>query len=328
VTSKLKIADHDTGSRLRRFILTAIIYGTFAIYLYSPYLEKFSLLHYLLVVNVCLASLGCFVLSRRWVSSFAGSFFAGAVYGFGPFVLGLAKFHPTAGFLAATVPWFFCPAAFIGKNRRRWAALPLSALPFLAVLLFFRVSAHYRLFAVPIQARLRLADLLGLFAPLVAADRNLASLGFYHVPLAALLMGFAMLLAARRVGIMVILCFGTVLAFGSSFFSVSPIIWFTIPAVCCSVLIGVGMQGQKMGLAGFNYSEHICDRSITSGDKILSDICRPGHKVRKTLHRNGQDVHSWDSCGSHNIFYHSRKAACYCHSADHSFSGDGDGYIL
>jgi len=63
------------------------------------------------------------------------------------------------------------------------------------------------------------------------------------------LMGFAMLLAARRVGIVTILCLGTVLAFGSSFFSVSPIIWFTIPAVCCSVLIGVGMQG--LTSAGF-----------------------------------------------------------------------------
>lgn len=63
------------------------------------------------------------------------------------------------------------------------------------------------------------------------------------------MMGFAMLVAARRVGIMVILCLGTVLAFGSSFFSVSPIIWFTIPAVCCSVLIGVGMQG--LTSAGF-----------------------------------------------------------------------------
>ncbi len=249
MTSKLKIANHDTRTRLRRFILAAIIYGSFAIYLYSPYLENFRLLQYLLVVNVCLASLGCFVVSRRWVSSFAGSFFAGAIYGFGPFVLGLAKFHPTAGFLAATVPWFFCPATFLGQNRWRWAALPLSALPFLAVLLFFRVSADYRLFAVPIQARLRLADLLGLFAPLVAANRNLAPLGFYHVPMGTLLMGFAMLIAARRIGIITILCLGTVLAFGSSFFCVSPILWLSIPAVCCSVLVGVGVQG--LASAGF-----------------------------------------------------------------------------
>jgi hypothetical protein len=180
---------------------------------------------------------------------FAGSFLAGAIYGFGPYVVGLAKFHPSAGFLAAVIPWLFCPAAFIGKNRWRWAALPLSALPFLAILLCFRVSAHYGLFAVPIQTRLRLPDLLGLFAPLVATNRNLVPLGFYQVPLAALLMGFAMLVAARRIGIILILCLGTVLAFCNSFLSVSPILWLSIPLVCCSVLVGVGVQG--LASAGF-----------------------------------------------------------------------------
>jgi len=251
VTSKLKTADRDTASRPHRFILAVIIYACFAIYLYSSHLENLRLPQYLLVVNVCLASLGCFVLSRRWVSSFAGSFFAGAIYGFGPFVLGLAKFHPTAGFLAAVIPWLFCPAAFLGKSHWRWAALLLSALPFLAVLLFFRVSADYQLFAVVIQTSPRASggDLLGLFAPLVAANHSLVPLGFYHVPLAALLMGFGMLLAARRIGIMTILCLGTVLAFRGSFFSVSPILWLSIPAVCCSVLVGVGVQG--LTSAGF-----------------------------------------------------------------------------
>jgi hypothetical protein len=264
------MANQDAGSRLRRFILAAIIYGSFAIYLYSPYLEKFRLPQCLLIVNVCLASLGCFVLSRRWVSSFAGSFFAGAIYGFGPYVLGLAKFHPTAGFLAAVIPWFFCPAAFIGKNRWRWAALPLSALPFLAILLFFRVSAHYGLFAVPIQTRLRLADLLGLFAPLVAANRNLVPLGFCHVPVAPLLMGFAMLLAARRIGIIAIFCLGTVPAFCSSFFGVSPIVWLSIPAVCCSVLVGAGVQG--LASAGFADRKWVLLISIILGTFAIAAL--------------------------------------------------------
>lgn len=264
------MANQDTGSRLRRFILAAIIYGSFAIYLYSPYLEKFRLPQCLLIVNVCLASLGCFVLSRRWVSSFAGSFFAGAIYGLGPYVLGLAKFHPTAGFLAAVIPWLFCPAAFVGKNRWRWVSLPLSALPFLAVLLFFRVSAQYGLFAVPIQTRLRLADLLGLFAPLVAANRNLVPLGFCHVPVALLLMGFAMLFAARRVGIIAIFCLGTVLAFSSSFLSVSPIIWLSIPTVCCSVLVGVGLQG--LAFAGFADRKWVLLVSIILGTFAIAAL--------------------------------------------------------
>jgi len=248
-----------------RFISTPLIYGVFAVYLFQPHFGRFSILQYLLPINVCLACSGCFILSRRWVSGFSGSFFAGAIYGFGPFVLGLAKFHPAAGLLAASVPWLFCPAAFVGKNRWRWVSLLLSALPFLAILFFFKVSARYRLFAVPIQASpcFRGGELLGLFAPLVAANRNLVPLGFYHVPLAALLMGFAMLLAARRIGILTILCLGTVLAFRSSFFGVSPIMWLSIPAVCCSVLVGVGVQG--LISAGFADRKWVLLASVVLG---------------------------------------------------------------
>jgi len=58
-----------------------------------------------------------------------------------------------------------------------------------------------------------------------------------------------MLLVARRFGVIVIFAIGTTLAFYESFFEVSPIIWFTIPILCCSVLIGGGMQG--LASAGF-----------------------------------------------------------------------------
>jgi len=225
------------------------MYAGFAVYLYLPYFKRFNALQYLLVVNVCLASLGCFVLSRRWVAAFWGSFFAGAIYGFGPFALGMAGYHPTAGFLAATIPWLFCPAAFGPKARWRWIAGPLSALPFLAILLFFEVSARYRLFAIPTQAKLRLIDLVGLLAPLVTAEQGLTLVGFYHIPIAALIMGFSMLIAARRLGIMIIFTIGTILAFCNSFFNISPIIWLTVPVLCCSVLIGEGIQG--LVCAGF-----------------------------------------------------------------------------
>ena len=241
------------------FAAAAIVYTGFAVYLYQPHFKNFNKLQYLIVLNACLASLGCFVLSRRWVASFAGSFFAGAIYGFGPFMLGLAKFHPTAGLLAAAVPWLFYPAAFGPKAKLRWLRVPLSALPFLAIITFFQVSVHYRLFAIPTQAKLHLADLPGLVAPLVqlAYDKaqfvmtkhSLTLVGFYHIPIAALIMGFSMLLAARRFGIMVLFAIGTVLAFCSSFFNISPIIWLTIPILCCSVLIGEGIQG--LVCAGF-----------------------------------------------------------------------------
>lgn len=238
-------------TKYARFFAAAIIYVAFAVYLYRPYFEGFNALRLrdLFVVNVCLASLGCYVLSRRWVTGFGESFFAGAVYGFGPFVLGLAEFHPTAGLLISAIPWLFCPAVFGPKTRWRWLRIPFSVLPFLVIVLFFEVSAHYRLFAVSTQARLHLADLTGLFAPLIKAKQNTTLIGFYHIPIAALVVGFSMLLAARRVGVMIVFAVGTILAFRSSFFGISPIIWFAMPMLCCSVLVGAGMQG--LASAGF-----------------------------------------------------------------------------
>jgi len=228
---------------ISKFAAAGVIYAGFAVYLYQPYFENFNGLQYLIVVNVCLASLGCFVLSQRWVSGFGGSFFAGVIYGFGPLMLSLTKFHPTAGLLAAGIPWLFCPAAFGPKAKWRWLRVLLSALPFLVILLFFQVSAYCRLFAIPTQIRLHLADLSGLLAPLVMVSRGVTVVGFYHIPIAAFVMGFSMLLAARRFGIMIIFCLGAVLAFCASFLDVSTIMWLTIPVLCCSVLIGTGMQG-------------------------------------------------------------------------------------
>jgi hypothetical protein len=216
------------------------------------------------VVNICLASLGCYVLSRRWVAGFAESFFAGAIYGFGPFVLGLAKFHPTAGFLVAAIPWLFCPAAFGPEGKFKPLRILLSLLPFLAIMLFFQVSARFGLYPIPINLKLHGADLAGLLAPLVAAKRYKMLVGFYHVPVAALVMGFCMFaaplgilrtggilhnrrilttVAARRFGIVIIFAVATILAFCDSFGQISPIIWPAISTLCCSVLIGVGMQG-------------------------------------------------------------------------------------
>jgi len=236
--------------------------------LYRPYLKNFNGLQYLIFVNVCLASLGCFVLSRRWVTCFTSSFFAGAIYGFGPFALGLSGYHMAAGFLAATVPWLFCPAAFGHKARWRWIGWPLSALPFLVILLFFQLSAHYRLFAIPIQTKLHLSDLAALVAPLVMTERSLTLVGFYHIPIAALVMGSSMLLAARRFNIMIIFTIGTTLAFCDSLFNISPIIWLAIPVLCCSVLVGVGMQG--LIWAGFADRRWVLATAVTTA--VLSVI--------------------------------------------------------
>jgi len=237
------------NTRYSKFLTAAVLYINFAAYLYLPYLKDFKPVQYLIVVNITLAGLGCFVLSRRWVGSFAGSFFAGAIYGFGPFTLHLAAYHPSAGLLVAAIPWLFCLAAFAARAERRVLAVPFSVLPFLAIAVFFKLAANYGLFPVPIWTRLHLADLVALAIPLVRINAGPAGLGFYHVPIAALIAGLLMLLVARRFGIIIIFAVGTALAFCKAFFDISPIIWAVLPVLCCSVLIGAGLQA--LTSAGF-----------------------------------------------------------------------------
>ncbi len=245
------------GSFLRNlseFIIAAGIYSAFAIYLYQPYLKNPALERLALLLNASLASLGCYVLSRRWVASFPGAFFAGIVYGFGPFALGLAAYQATAGLVFAAVPWLFCPAAFWQRlfntrnSKRRFAYLlittGLSILPFLIIVLLFSIlgSAKLRLFPIPIQTRLHLADTIGLLSLYKATNNSSIFFSFYHLPLSALVMGFFVFFALHRVGPMIIFTLGLALTFTDSIFQVSPLIWTAVPLVCCSVLIGLGTQ--------------------------------------------------------------------------------------
>ncbi len=223
-------------------VIAAAIYAGFAVYLYQPYFKSFDVLCYLILLNACLGALGCYVISRRWVGTFAGSFFSGAIYGFGPFTLGIAAFHPAAGFPVAVMPWLFWPAVFLHKTRPRWLVVLLCALPFLAVFLFFWLSAWFRVFTIPVGDTAKLADLVGFFSPFVAAKRNATIIGVYHVPMAPLIIGISMLFTHRRLGIIMILVSGTGLAFSKSFLYVNPIIWLAIPVLCLAVLAGAGTQ--------------------------------------------------------------------------------------
>jgi len=260
------------NTKYTKFVVAAVIYLAFAVYLYRHYFKGFGTLRLqdVFVANTCLASLGCYVLSRRWVAGFAESFFAGALYGFGPFTLGLAEFHPTAGLLAAAIPWLFCPAAFGPKAGWRWLRMPFSVLPFLAIVSFFQLAAHFRLYPIPIQLKLHAADVAGLFAPLVAAKRQMTLLGVYHIPLTGLVMGFAMLLAARRFKIMIILAVATILTFCDSMFAVSPIIWLAISMLCCSIVVGAGMQG--LICAGLSDRTWILSSTIVMGTLAIATL--------------------------------------------------------
>jgi hypothetical protein len=242
-------------SALPWLVTATALYGVLAAYLYQPHFGGFTSRQWLLPLNVCVAAIGSYLLSRRWVAGFTGSLLAGAVYGFAPFMLGLGKFHPSAGLLAAAVPWLFLPAAFLERTRRKWLGTALLVLPFLVILLFFHLLANvfvdYRLFAAPLGADVRLADLAGFLAPLVLAKRGTAMMGLYHVPVAAFVLGVVMMWKARRYSILVVMFVGFLLALSKSFLradriawlDVSPILWLSIPLAWCAVLSGIGLQG-------------------------------------------------------------------------------------
>jgi len=228
------------------FIFAAGIYAVFSVHLYRPYFKFFDGEEYIFALYPFFGALGCFFLSRRWIRSFWASVFSGCIYGFGPYLLGLAQYHPTAGMLSACIPWFFLPASVFSRIRRWWVGVPLTVVPFAAIPVFFRLAGEYRLFPASIQARLEISDLTGILAPLVMAKRGITEvnlLGFYHVPIAALVMGFFILYLSRRIGVVIILFVGIIPAFCKSFLDVSPVIWLTIPVLCCSVILGVGLEG-------------------------------------------------------------------------------------
>jgi len=262
-----------------KFAAAAVVYAGFAVYLYHPFFEHFDRLGYLVLVNACLAGLGCFVLSGRWVRSWFCSFFSGAVYGFGPFMLGVSSYHPTAGVLAAVIPWLFVPAAFGAKDKLKLLEAPLSLLPFLGILFFFKAAAHFRLFAIPIQTRLHFSDLVGLISPLANTRECLSPIGFYHIPMAGLIMGVLMLIIARRFGIITIILVSFILAFCKTFAQVSPVMWFSITAVCCSIIIGAGLQGLLS--AGFSDRKWVLGILIVmTGLAAVTMIATVGHAAK------------------------------------------------
>ena len=246
-----KAAIRNSQAVISWYVVAAGLYAVFAVYLYRPYFSGLARWQWLLPINACIAGLGAYTLSRRWVPGFTGSLLAGLVYGFGPYLLGLAKFHPTAGLLAAGIPWLLVPAAYLGKKRGKWVGAPLLLLPFVAVLAFFYLSAQRRLFVAPVQADIRLSDMAGFLAPLVVVDRSTALVGLYHVPVAAFVVGLVMMWKARRNGILVVLVAGFLLAFWNpllgpsavAWLGVSPVLWLSIPMTCCAVLAGIGLQG-------------------------------------------------------------------------------------
>jgi hypothetical protein len=193
------------------------------------------------------------VLSRRWVSSFVGSLFAGAIYGFGPFALSFAAYHPFAGLPMAAVPWLFCQAAFYRHNKLQkrnffelLGVVVFALLPFAAIALFFWVCAQPwwvkgPFFPLPKTEQMTLTHMAGFLVPL--SGNNSFAFAFYHVPVAAIVMGLCMYAAAERFGVLLLVVLGFVLAFFDTVTPVSPVVWCLVPVMFCSILAGMGMQG-------------------------------------------------------------------------------------
>lgn len=225
-----------------------MIYLIFAGYLFYPYFGRFGPVRYLIVANAGFAGVGVFVLSRRWLVSFAASVLAGALFAFGPFALSVASYHPSAGVIFALVPWLFCPAAFWTRRRplNRIGSVIivglLSLLPFVTVILFFELLGQFGLFPIPKQIHLTLSGQLSLISPFaVGSDHFLV--GLYHVPVAAFVVGLGMFFAGRRIGIIIIFAIGMFLSFCDFNLQASPIFWIAVPTLCCCIITGAGLEG-------------------------------------------------------------------------------------
>jgi hypothetical protein len=224
----------------------AAAYLFFAVYLYFPHFESSSFLSFsrLFLLNSAAGGAGCFILSRRWTSSFWASFFAGALYAFGAFTLNLSQFHPLVGLLVASLPFSFLPSAYGFDGKLKWLRIFLAAIPFILIVVFFQLANMFKFFPIPIQYSFQPSDLGSLISPLATAKAGRPiCFGFYHVALVPLIIGFAMLFAARRINVMTVLIISILLSCMKPFAAVSPVIWLTITYLICCVLAGVGIQG-------------------------------------------------------------------------------------
>ena len=244
---------------LSRLVCSALIYGSLSIYLYLPYLKSFSYLEFLFLSNSAIGAMGCFVLSRRWISSFTGSLFAGVIYGYSPFSLGFAAFHPLAGVTLAMLGWLFIPAAFWRKFLKDYtnAKLPadgsavstavsaaLCAVPFVFVMFLFWVCSTELMgpfFPLP-NEKMQVANLTGFLTPFAGKPCDFI-FSIYHLPVCSMLMGLFLYFASGRVGVGVLAGAGLYLSFSEPIFETSPVVWGLVPLLFMAVLVGFGMQG-------------------------------------------------------------------------------------
>jgi hypothetical protein len=258
-------------------VAAVILLLAFAAWLYKPHWFGLGGIKLLWPLNSVAAAVGCFVLTRRWISSFDASLLAGILYGFGPFGLSFVSYHPLAGLSYVAVPWLLCPAVYYQSGQSSGMAKTLitallSLLPFAAIAGLFWLAAHYwagPLFLMPKNKLLEPADLWGMITPMIFMSNHFA-IGFYHTPLICMLMGLFVFALSGKETLLVPVMGAIVLSLMSPICEVTPIVWLSFAALFLSICSALGLQSlawagkadrfwilacviASLLLAGFNY---------------------------------------------------------------------------
>jgi hypothetical protein len=241
--------------RLLLPVAAVILLLAFAAWLYRPHWFGLGGIKLLWPLNSVAAAMGCFVLTRRWISSFDASLLAAVIYGFGPFGLSFVSYHPLAGLSYVAVPWLLCPAVYYQPGQTSTISKTLitsllSLLPFAAIAGLFWLAAHYwagPLYMMPKNKVLEPTDLWGMITPMLFTSNHFA-IGFYHMPLICMLMGLFVFALSGKETLLVPVLGAVVLSLLSPICNVTPIVWLSFAALFLSICSALGLQA--LALAG------------------------------------------------------------------------------
>jgi hypothetical protein len=230
------------------FVLAVVIYAAFAAWLFWPHLDKLAgLQRRIFLITPVVSAAGVFILGRRYVNSFIARFFAGVIYGFGPFACAFYNYHLFAFCVYAAVPWTFIPAVFLyklSKISEKIAGLlsaVLSLLPFVFVIAAYSLAAKYYLFPIPLHTALSSKSFTALVNPL-SFSVDAFSVGFYHAPLGALAVGLILFFRTRRFWVAVLFALAVFLSLHTPLLNVPPVFWFSFVVLICSLIIAEGFE--------------------------------------------------------------------------------------
>jgi hypothetical protein len=226
-----------------------VIYVAFAAWLFWPHLNKIAGLQKIFLIIPVISATGVFVLGRRYINSFIACFFAGVIYGFGPFASAFYCFHPFAFCVYAALPWTFIPAVFVYKLAKvsdkatNLLAVVLSLLPFVFVIACFALAAmpRYRLEPVPITTAVTAKSFSALINPF-SFPIDAFSISFYHAPLAALAVGLILFFKTRRFWTAVLFLLAVFLSLYKPLLPVPGVFWLSFVVLICSLIIAEGFE--------------------------------------------------------------------------------------